>query len=191
MNIDAELETWRGQWQSHTAIPSGLRRRVERQTRFMKLALLADIVVTVVIGGATTLWAIKSPDPGTFWLDMGTWVMIAIAWAFSTTVNRGNWAPSAQNTTAFVEISLRRCRARLAAAWFAAAFYLAQTAFVLGWVYLHSPARQIPLSQWLWFSAIPIDLIWICTAVFFLALAWYARKKRAELLYLTRLRDQQ
>ncbi len=185
MNTDMELETWRGQWQSETAIPPALRRRVERQTRFMRIMLLADIFVTIAIGGATTLYAIKSPSPGTFWLDMGTWFMIAVAWAFSATVNRGNWGPSARTTAAFVDLSIRRCRARLAAVWFAAAFYLVQTAFVLGWVYLHSPARQMPLPEWLWFSSMPIDVIWGCTAAFFAFLAWYHYKKRAELFYLT------
>ncbi len=33
MNMDMELETWRREWQSETAVPADLRRRVERQSR--------------------------------------------------------------------------------------------------------------------------------------------------------------
>jgi hypothetical protein len=47
MSMDTELETWRREWQSETAVPADLRRRVERQSRWLKVGIAADILVTV------------------------------------------------------------------------------------------------------------------------------------------------
>jgi len=189
MNVDAELEVWRQQWQSDTTVPLGLRRKVERQSRFMKIGLMLDILVTIIIGGATIVWAVLSPRPEIVLLAVATWVFIATAWAFSLVVNRGNWSPSAQDTAAFVDLSVRRCRSRLASVWFAAGLFLFQMAFVLGWVYRNSPAHRQPLSTWIFFGSIPIDIIWLCTLGFFVFLVWYWRRKQAELAYLLGLED--
>jgi hypothetical protein len=190
MNVDTELEFWRQQWQSGTTVPLDLRRKVERQSRFMKINLIGEILVTIIIGGATTGWAARSPDAGIVLLAVGTWVYIAIAWTFGLTVNRGSWSPSAQDTAAFIDLSVRRCRGRLAAVWFAAGMFLFQVAFILGWVYHYSPAHLTPLLTWLFFGSIPIDIVWVCTAAFFGFLVWYRRRKRAELAYLLGLQEQ-
>jgi len=187
MNVDTELEVWRLQWQSGTAVPFDLRRKVVRQSRFMKLALIADILVTIIMGGTTTAWAVRSPQPEIVLLAVATWIFIATAWAFSLTVNRGNWSPSAEDTAAFVDLSVRRCRAKLAAIWFAAGLFLLQMVFVLGWVYRNSPAHRQPLSTWLFFGSTPIDVVWMCTLAFFGFLVWYRQRKRAEWAGLIRL----
>jgi len=188
MSVDTELEVWRQQWQSGTTVPLDLRRKVERQSRFMKIALLMEILVTVTIGGATLGWAVRSPQPENVLLAVATWIFIATAWTFSLTVNRGAWSPSAQDTAAFVDLSVRRCRGRLAAVWFAAGLYLFQIVFVLDWVYRNSPTRQ-PLFTWLLFGSIPIDIVWLCTVAFFGFLVWFQRRKRAELAYLLGLQE--
>jgi hypothetical protein len=190
MNIDIELEAWRQQWQSGATVPLDLRRRVERQSRFMKIALIGDILVTITIGGATTGWAFRSPQPDIVLLAVATWVFIATAWTFTLTVNRSNWSPSAQDTAAFVDLSVRRCRGRLSAIWFAAGLFVFQIVFVLGWVYRNSPAHRQPLLTWLFFGSIPIDVVWLCTLAFFAFLVWYRRRKRTELASLLSLREQ-
>ena len=54
MNTDGELESWRRQWQSRSEPGAEadsverLRRRVLRETRWIKLSLIAPILVTVV-----------------------------------------------------------------------------------------------------------------------------------------------
>lgn len=190
MNVDTELDTWRQQWQSDATVPLELRRKVERQSRFLKMNLIAEILVTILIGGAITGWAVRSWDAGIILLSVGTWVFIAIAWTFGLIVNRGNWSPSAQNTSAFIELSVRRCRGSLAAVWFGGGMFLFQLAFVLGWVYHYSPAHLRSLSKWLFFGSIPVDIVWVCTAVFFGFLVWYRRRKQAELCYLLDLQEQ-
>ena len=52
MSVDAELDVWRREWQSGTALPSaGQRRKVQRQTSNKLITLLAEFMVTAGIGG--------------------------------------------------------------------------------------------------------------------------------------------
>jgi hypothetical protein len=190
MNVDTELEAWRRQWQSETGVPLDLRRKVQRQSLLMKLALVADILVTVTIGGGTAAWAAHAPHPSTILLAAWTWIVIAAAWTFTLTVNRGNWSPSAEDTAVFVDLSVRRCRARLEAIRFAAGLFVVQIVFVLGWVYNNSPAQSAPLLTWLLFSSLPIDVVWISTAAFFGFLVWYRRRIQDELAYFLSLEEE-
>jgi len=188
MNTDVELEIWREQWQRDTAVPVNLRRSVERQSRLMKIGLLADTVVTIVMGGGTTAWALRSTDPDVALVAVATWVFLAAAWVFVLTVNRGLWAPSALDTAAFMDLSVRRCQSALTTIWFAGALFLCEVAFGLGWGYKHSVQGHARLGNWLWFSSLRIDTVWICTVAFFGAMVWYRGKKRAELTSLLKLR---
>lgn len=189
MNVDTELEVWRRDWQSETIVPLDLRRKVRRQSILMKIAVMADILVTITIGGATAAWAVHAPQPSTILLATWTWIVIAAAWTFTLRVNRGNWSPSAESTAAFVDLSVRRGRARLEAIRFAAGLFVVQMVFVLGWVYNNSPVHGTPVLRWLLFSSIPIDAVWLCTAAFFTFLIWYRRKTQAELACFLSLQD--
>jgi hypothetical protein len=190
MNTDVELEIWREQWQAETAVPVNLRRSVERQSRLMKIGLLADALVTIVMGGGTTAWAFLSPEPGIGLVAIATWLFLAAAWVCVLMVNRGLWAPSALDTATFVDLSVRRCQSALTTTWFAAGLFVSEVAFGLGWGYKHSVQERGPLGNWLWFSSLRIDIVWICTVAFFGAMAWYRWKKRAELTSLLKLRGE-
>lgn len=189
MNVDAELEVWRREWQSETTVPVDLRRKVERQSRWMRIHLAAPVLVTITIGGWTAEWAVRAPQPHIIVLAIWTWVLIVAAWTFSLLVSRGTWSPSAQDTAAFIDLSVRRCRATLAAIRFSAAFFVVQMVFVLGWVYKYSPAHSTPLVRWLFLSSVLIDAVWLCTAAFFGFLIWWRRRKLAELAYFLSLRE--
>lgn len=188
MNPDTELETWRREWQSEAEVPRDLRARVERQSRWMRIAIAADILVTVVIGGGTVALAVRAPQPDMVLLAAATWLFIAAAWTFRLVADRGLWSRPAMHAAAFVDLLVRRCRARLKGALFGAGLYVCQMTFILGWIYRHSAGRT-PLGTWLFFSSAFIDLVWVVTLVFFAVLFWYRRKKRAELAWLLRLID--
>ena len=190
MNTDVELDIWREQWQAETAVPVSLRRSVERQSRWMKIGFIADTVVTLVMGGGSTAWALRSMDPDVVLVAAATWLFLAAAWAFVLLVNRGLWAPSALDTAAFVDLSVRRCQGTLTTTWFAAGLYVSEVAFGLGWGYKHSIQSRMTLWNWLWFSSLRIDIVWICTMAFFGAIVWYRRKKRVELARLLKLREE-
>jgi len=182
MNLDSELEDWRGEWQSQSAVPADLRRRVERQSRWMQIMIAADILVTVVIGGGTIALAIRAPQTDMALLAAATWVFIAAAWTFRVIAGRGLWSPRAVSTEAFVNLLIRRCRAQIAATVFGACLYACEITFCLVWIYMHAWPRP-PLQQLL-FGSLFICLVWLFTLVFFGLLVWYRRRKRAELAWL-------
>jgi hypothetical protein len=129
--------------------------------------------------------AARSPRPDMLLLAAATWSFIAIAWAFRLTITRGLWSPAAMDTAAFVDLSVRRCRAQLAATLFGAGLFVCEMAFCLGWIYRHSAPRAA-LLRWLfgtWFNG----YVWLFSVAFFGFLAWYRRKKRAELAWLVSL----
>jgi hypothetical protein len=187
MNADTELDMWREQWQSETAIPADLRRKVERQSRAMKLVVINAVLVTLSVGGFTAVWAVCAPQPDVILLAVGTWIFLAIAWAFQIGLNRRKWSPSAMNTNAFIQLSIRRCRSALIAATFGACLFVSELVFCLTWIYHHSIGPRKPVLAWLFFSSMPIGLVWLATFAFFSWLVWHRRKKRAELSYLVTL----
>jgi hypothetical protein len=189
MNMDSELDVWRRQWQMNTDVPPDLRSKVERQSRYMKIALAVDILVTVVIGGGTIGLALRSPQPDMVLLAVATWLFLTAAWTFRLTVDRGGRSPSGLDTTAFVDFLVRRCRAALATIWFGAGLFVTEIAFCLGWVYHRTPPPRTPLLTWLFSNSLPIDIVWLSTLSLCGFLFWYRRKKRAELAYLQNLRD--
>jgi hypothetical protein len=189
MNVDTELDIWRQQWQAQPAVPADLRRMVQRQSRNIRLMLIADILVTVAIGGYTAWWAIASARPSVIVLAIATWSFIAAAWIFALKSGRGGWRPSGENTAAFLDLSLRRGRARLRAIRFGAGLWVCEVLFCLAWVY-HERATQEPLTLSAFLTSRAVMIVWICTLLFFAFLAWYQRKKRAEMAYLSDLRRQ-
>jgi hypothetical protein len=188
MNLDTELETWRREWQSETAVPPDLRRRVERQSRWLKIGIAADILVTVAIGGGVVALAARWPQSDMLLLAAATWTFIAAAWAFRLAITRGLWSPAAIDTASFVDLSIKRCRAQLKATVFGAGLFVCEMAFCLGWIYRYSAPRA-PLVSWLLRGSLINILIWPFSLVFFGLLVWYRRKKRAELTWLRTLSE--
>ena len=185
MSLDTELETWRREWQSAADVPADLRRRVERQSRWLRIGLAGDILVTVAIGGGVLALALRSPEPDMLVLAAVTWSFIAAAWAFRLTVIRGLWSPAAVDTAAFVDLSIRRCRAQIKATAFGAGLFVVELAFCLGWIYRRTAPRA---NLWNWLFASRFNAcVWVFSSAFFVLLWRYRRKKRAELAWLLRL----
>jgi len=178
MSLDAELEVWRREWQSETSVPADLRRKVERHTRFMRLMLAAELLVSAVMGGGTTALAIRSPRVDMVVLAVAVWTFIAAAWTFALRSRRGLWAPAALNHAAFVDLSIRRCRASLAATVFGFWLYGCEMVFCLAWIYHRSG-----LSSGL------LLFVGVFTIAFAGFMLRYRRRKRMELEYLARLAD--
>jgi hypothetical protein len=100
-----------------------------------------------------------------------------------------DWSPAALDTAAFVDLSVRRCRAWLAASWFGTGLFVCEMVFCLAWIYRYS-RPQAALLSWLWFGSIPMDVVWVLTLVFFGFWFRFRRNKRAELGYLLELRGE-
>jgi len=189
MNADVELEIWREQWQTEETIPVDLRKKVEKQSRWMRIGVVGDIAVTVVIGGGSTAWTLMSKDSGITLVAVASWLFLGAAWTFVLTANRGLWSPSSLDTAGFVDLSIRRCRSALRAVWAACALFIVEIVFGLSWAYTYSNVRP-PLLKWLFFGSLRIDLVWLCTATFVGMVIWFRNKKRSELEELLRLREE-
>jgi hypothetical protein len=175
---DLELQAWREQWQADTEVPADLRLKVERESRNMRLLVAAEIAVTLVIGGGSTLLALMDPRTEMIVLAAAVWVLFAAAWAFAIMNRQGIWSPAAVSTAEFVSLSIRRCQRSLAAVAFGAVLYFVEMAFCLTWLYW-DPARRTPLPAIVFAAATPVFLIWLLR---------YRRQKKAEL---ERLREMQ
>lgn len=190
MGVQAEFDTWRRQWQG---VPSEaeagrraveLRRRVERQSRWYVAGLIVPVLVTVLIGGGVVLHAERTGKPGDVAVALETWLFIVMAWAASIWIARGTWRPLSETTAAFVDLSMRRCRANLRAIPLAVGLYLAQLVVLVLLKYRYGSAGAVVPSL------PPVVL----GGGGFLALLvggrWYALKQHAKLRQLDELRRQ-
>jgi hypothetical protein len=109
---DDELEVWRRQWHSQPAVPIDLIRKVERQTVYMKLQRFA-LILPVLIGIATVVAAILLKTAPVILLAVGVWVFIILGLVFQYQNEKGVWSPAAETTSAYLELSIARCRKKL------------------------------------------------------------------------------
>jgi hypothetical protein len=181
MKLDSELELWRAEWQSASESPviADLRRRVARESLYMRWLLAGEILVTIVIGGATIFVADLDPRPAKIVLAAATWLFIAVAWIFALVSRKNSWSPVAATTSAYLDLSIRRCRAALRSVLFGAILYAVEMAFCLSWIF-HETHSLSPTTIW---------IVTAITAMFALFLIRYHRRKQAELTYLQNLQQ--
>jgi len=179
MNLDSEIELWRTEWQSASEAPAlaELRRRVARESLYMRILLVTEILVTIVIGGGSIVIAARDPRPANILLASATWLFITVAWIFALVSRRNSWTPVASTTAAFLELSIRRCHAALRSVIFGAILYAVEMTFCLTWIFHETHALN-------WTTLLIVTLI---TAIFAIFLMRYRRKKRTELSYLKNL----
>src|SRR5580658_4419970 len=114
MKIDAEWEALGQEWRQSRVVLPDLRARVKKESRRMRLLLAADILVTLGAGGGTLGWALASRQADVAVLAAAIWTCIAAAWTFGIVNRRGNWSPAAADASAFLNLTIRRCRAAAA-----------------------------------------------------------------------------
>lgn len=182
MNADQELQQWCAQWQAETRVPAGLRERVKRESRRMRLVFYAELVITATVGSFATAWTMASERPAMRLLALGVWASLLMTWIFRFMNDKGNWSGAAPDTEAFLRLSLRRCRANLRAAKFGFVSYFAQMAIVSACVYWEGN-RQSPMSVWIYLTLPRSLVVWCCAALFLLWMIWHIRRKKAELSY--------
>jgi hypothetical protein len=182
---DLELEGWQRHWQSQDAVPADLAQRVAAGTRSLRRGRIAEILTTIVMCGATALWALVSRSADVIVLAVGVWLLVAIAWAASTMLRRGISQPVTSTTSAFVEISILRCERSLHAITFQAAFYVVIVGFDLVWLYYYRAESSV---QELLMRPPVIGVLTIVTPVLAAAAIWYRRRLQRELKNLISLR---
>ncbi len=186
MNSDLELETWRREWQNDAPVLPDLRRKVERDSRWLRALRLSEIAVTLVFGGGTIIWAVRSVHADVRVLASFTWISIAMAWAFSLVNTHALGQPAAENNSDFIDLSIRRCRAQVRATAFSVVLYLFNLSFTLTWVY--RVQSILPLGAFLHSGSVCV--VWLVSLIFFGWLVWHRRRKQAELVELLKLRGE-
>lgn len=192
MDVPAEFDTWRRQWQGAPSVPEAarraadLRRRVERQSRRYTAGLIVPVLVTVLVGGGVVLYARRTGQLGDVALALETWLFIAVSWGGSLWIARGTWRPLGETTASFVDLSIRRCRANLKAIPLVVCLYAGQFAGVVlvKLDYTSGSAGAV-------LTSLPVVLLGEIGFPTLLAGGWWiARKQRAELRRLGDLRRQ-
>ena len=192
MTTDVELESWRRQWQSRSVAAvdaeaaERLRRRVLRETRWLKLSLIVPILVTLGIGGTVILRALRTGQALEVVLAIETWGFIVAVWAGALWTARGTWRPLGDTTAAFVDVSIRRRVANLRGATLGACFYVFQLLFIVVTLAAASPAGIMPILTSTYFVLIG----WIGLPCGLAAVYWFRRRQRADLERLRELERQ-
>jgi hypothetical protein len=135
MGADVELESWRRSWHASAAVTPDLRERVERETRMMRRFVITEVIITVVFCASTLAWTLLSRRTDALVLAIGVWFFTAAAWVISYLLRRDAWAPATSTTSAYLDLSILRCRRRRQSIVAQAILYVLILAFDLAWIY--------------------------------------------------------
>jgi hypothetical protein len=137
---DDELREWIADWQTEPEpapeVRDNIRRRVKRQTLKMALSLAGEVVLTAGLLAIVIRSAVLWPEPLNLAAMAGLAMLIFWAIGSSLWYRRGTWRPSAETASAFLDLSILRCRRRLAAlraGWFLLAL---EEAILIPWLCL-------------------------------------------------------
>lgn len=129
---DDELREWMADWQAEPEpapeVRDAIRRRVKRQSLKMALSLAGEGGLTVGLLAIVANSAVRWPEPLNLAAMAGLAALILWAMGSGLWYRRGTWRPAAETTSAFLDLSILRCRRRLAAlraGWFLLAVELA------------------------------------------------------------------
>src|SRR5262245_34158490 len=181
---DDDWEVWRRQWQGQPDEVVDLIRRVERETvqmRMGNLALLAPVLVasvfSVFVLVVRSIWGI--------FFAAGLWLIMGLAGRFLKRAQQGVWTPAAETTTAYLELSIKRCGRPLqdfrGSLWFSGFM----TVFVLVGVYglLHGlGVLRNAVAYWI----VAASFLWTIAGMGFVMFVLHqsAKRRQSELDYL-------
>jgi hypothetical protein len=146
----------------------------------MRLMAVAEALITALIGGGTIWLAAITRQVDVAALAGATWVFLAAAWGFGIWNRRGAWRPVALSTSAYLEISIRRCRSSIRAVRFGVALFVVEMLFCLAWIYHRTGDASFLYST-------RMMAVGVATVVFFVGSLLYQAKKRSELAWLLQL----
>jgi hypothetical protein len=161
--------------------------RVERETRRMRRFHAAEMAIVLAYCGGSAAWAGLSGRGDILVLAIGIWTFTAIASTMSWLLRRGAWAPAASTTTAFLELSILRCRRRRESVAAQAVLYVMILAFDLIWIYFQRTERT-PITPLQFLTSPSLYWVWAMTIVLGALAAWYRQRLAHELANLISLR---
>jgi len=183
-----ELENWRWLWLSQPAATIHLIRKVERQTVYMQLGRIAEILVTVFVGGGLSVWAIVKWNLDIALVAFGAWAFLLFAWRASVGSTRDVWSAGEATVTSYLDLAIERCRRSVAGMRAINALVLGETVFglLIGNKIVADLGRWKPSS---FLISLSISTV-VAVALVLMTQAIKRRKLQPELEYLLRLRRQ-
>src|SRR5262245_59962218 len=103
-----DWEVWRRQWQGQPDEVVDLLRRVERGTAQIRMANLALLTPVLVTAAFSVFVIVTRSIPG-FLFAAGLWLIMGLAGRFWRQAQQSLWTPAAETTTAYLELSIKRC----------------------------------------------------------------------------------
>lgn len=189
MMDDLDLKRWQSLWQADIEVPPDLLQKAQKQLRRARKMLIADILVTIGVGGGATVWAMAAAKPSVRALALWIWSTILAAWLFRWFNRPGNWTGTALNTEVFLQKLRSSYRATLRNLKFGWILGLAQILFSSVWVYREISIHE-PITIWQ-FVTLPANLsLWFCIAVVFLWTLRVFYKLKTELAALEQLHEE-
>lgn len=167
---DTEWNELRHEWAQgtgETASAARARTEARRRGRAQLLWLAAQIVVYATLAGLVTGWALHTPRPVAIVAAGATWLFVLAGLGGELVARRGLWRTAASSTRDFLDITARRCRARLRLLRLGTFLLLAQILFFVPWIAWVLAEREP--------SATPVDAL--------LAYGWLALFGGGYLLY--------
>ncbi len=185
MRTDDTAGDWEGlsgSWLANGAPPTSLdarvRRRVRRHAWLMRLATAGDVLAAVALAGLAFAMAGRLPASiGRFWL-ISVLALALGTGAFNLWNRHGLWRPVGQSTIAFLDLSLRRARAKLRLVR-AVRVLLAIELVVAGAILLRVRGERAALV------GVLLSLLLALVALVLAWSWWYARRVRREIAELT------
>ena len=187
MSIDAELTAWQREWREQPLSSTStdeLVRTVRRGNRNAIYGTVAAAVFTVAALAPLLQRAANGDAEPRFVMGMLTFV--ALVWVSALWLARGTWRPRDETTAAFLEVSIRRCRAALLAVPVAAVLYCAELLYVL------LSTHRLEGASWgdMLRSTQFLVVGWIGGPVYIGGQLWYARRQRQRLVRLQQLQTE-
>lgn len=192
---DDELRQWMADWQGDPEpapeVRDAIQRRVRRQSVKMALYTAGELTLSLVMLAFVIRTAVARPVFFNVAAMAGLALVILWAVTYSLWSSRGTWRPGAETTTAFLDLSVLRCRRRLnalRAGWWLLAMELA---ILIPWLHLLLSSRPAhPPAAWSYAAGFGFLLLVASLAVVFLIVARRkARRELRELEELARVKD--
>lgn len=187
---DQELDAWREQW-GGVAGPLPDLRQIQRKIKRQQLNFVLDNLLAAVGFVASLIvmvFARQGGLLGTGWLD-GVCVLLFLAAGYGLWAKRGTWRAETQSTLASVELWQRRVSAKIRAIRVASyatpgLIVFAALLLVANWAAIGPELKAHPAKL-----ALLMVNVLMLPAIFFW-LAWYRRRKLAELNEVNKILDE-
>lgn len=180
MNTIPELDQLGKQWRSQRGAPldlASLHAQVQDESRAHGRGLLAAALVTGIVLAVQFARALWQGTPGAWFGALWTALFSAVVWPVSLWLSRGTRQPRDESAAAYIDVSIRRCRAVLIGVPVGILMYLAGLASTV--VVRH----YLFGGEWhdMIFSRPMIIAGWIGAPIYAAGMLWIAAHQRRQL----------